>query len=442
MNRAITLSFALALLGVSGAAGQQTVIDGNGSDGARLDLALGYDLVRANAPPADCGCFNMSGGFVSGQLNLSSSLGIAGEFTEGHASTISSLGQDLTLSTFMAGPRVSWNHYRYVPFGEFMVGGAHAGDSYFPSSTSSASSATTLAYAPGGGLDINLNQRFAIRAFDARFLHTSFPNGVNGTQRQLQIETGFVVRFGGSRPAPHVMASSGVKPAKHISLRCTTTNQLVAAGQPVHVTAESSLDPEIYVLNYNWSTSGGTIRGDGTAITVDTGTLRPGTYEVDGRASLNSDPSNASSCKVTFQVTRASEAQDQMMMTKLAAPPGEGSSDNGARDHLQDLFFDYDQSDLRPDAVNSVVDDAAYLVSHPGIKLTIAGYADERGSAEYNIALGMQRAVITRNALVSAGVALERIQVISYGKERSFCSDDSDNCFQLNRRAQLVPDRK
>jgi peptidoglycan-associated lipoprotein len=129
-----------------------------------------------------------------------------------------------------------------------------------------------------------------------------------------------------------------------------------------------------------------------------------------------------------------------MMMTKLEAPPGEGGSDRGGRDHLQDMFFNYDQSDLRPDAANAVVDDAAYLVAHPGIKLTIAGYADERGSAEYNVALGMQRAVATRDALVAGGVALERIQVISYGKERSFCSDDTETCYQQNRRAQLVPE--
>jgi peptidoglycan-associated lipoprotein len=175
---------------------------------------------------------------------------------------------------------------------------------------------------------------------------------------------------------------------------------------------------------------------------VDTAKLQPGTYEVDGHAFLNADPSNASSCKVTFQVTRASEAQDAMMMTKLAAPPGESGSDRGTRDHLQDLFFNYDQSDLRPDAADAVVDNAAYLVAHPELKITIAGYADERGSAEYNIALGMQRAVATRDALVAGGVSLDRIEVISYGKERSFCSDDTENCFQMNRRAQVVPGGK
>jgi outer membrane protein OmpA-like peptidoglycan-associated protein len=442
MNRVIALSFVLTLMGASVASGQQTVIDGAPPSTSGFDLAIGYDFVRANAPPADCGCFNMNGGFVAGQANLSPWLGVAGEYSAGHASDISSLGQDLTLSTFMAGPRISWNHFRYVPFGEFLVGGAHGGDSYFPSSLSSATSANTFAYATGGGLDMNLNQRFAVRIFDARFLHTSLPNGVTGIQRQLQIEAGMVLRFGGSRPAPHMYKSAIAKEPKRITLQCSTTNQLVAAGQPVHISAEPSVDPDVFAVSYDWTTSGGLVRGFGNAITVDTAKLQPGTYEVDGHVFLNSDPSSASSCKVTFQVTRASEAEDQMMMTKLAAPPGEGGSDRGVRDHLEDLFFNYDQSDFRPDAANALVDDATYLIAHPEIKLTIAGYADERGSAEYNIALGMQRAVATRDALVAGGVSLDRIQVISYGKERTFCSDDTETCYQLNRRAQLVPERQ
>ena len=444
MKRVITLSFALTLMAGSIALGQQTVFAGSGAGvrDSHLDLAIGYNLVRANAPPADCGCFTMSGGYVAGQANLSPWLGVVGEFSGGHATNISSLGQDLTLSTYLAGPRISFSHYRYSPFGEFLAGGAHGGDSYFPSSTKAATSAGSFAYAVGGGFDWNWSERFGLRVFDARFLHTSLPNGANGTQRQLQITSGLVMHFGGSQPVQHFERIATAKRPKKLSLQCSTINQLVAAGQSVHISAEPSVDPDLFPLSYDWTTSGGHVRGFGNAITVDTASLRPGTYEVDGRAFLNSDPSNASSCKVAFQVTRASEAQDEMMMTKLEAPPGEGGSDRAVRDHLQDLFFNYDQSDLRPDAANAVVDDAAYLVAHPEVKLTIAGYADERGSAEYNIALGMQRAVATRDALVAGGVAVERIQVISYGKERSFCSDDTDNCYQLNRRAQLVPGGK
>lgn len=440
MKPAFAICFASALLAAAGASAQQTVIDSSSTvDSSRLDFSGGYNLINANAPPSECGCFTMNGGFVGGQLNFSSSFGLAGEVSAVHANKISALGQNLTLMTFMGGPRVAWPRYRAVPFGEFLVGGAHGSGSYFPTSTSSSTSAMSFAYSAGGGLDLNLNERFAIRAFDAKFLHTSLPNGVNATQRQLQIGVGMVMRLGGSGgPAPAILSRSEKEP-KRIFLSCSTTSQIVSAGQPVHITGETSIDPDLFAINYSWNTSGGAIHGDGSAIAIDTAKLQPGTYVVDGRAVLSAYPWNSSSCKVTFQVTRASEGQDQVLTTKFSAPPSNGGDDT-VRYHLRDLFFNYDESDLRSDALNSVVDDAAYLMAHPGVKITIAGYADERGSAEYNIALGMERAVNTRDALVSAGVAGSRINVISYGKERSFCFDDTEGCYQQNRRAQLVPD--
>lgn len=440
MKRAIALNIALTLLGATAAAGQQTAFDhSNGAASSQFDLAGGYSLVRANAPPGECGCFTMNGGFASGQLNFSRWMGVAGEFSAGHASNISSLGQNLTLTTFMGGPRVSWPRYRAVPFGEFLVGGARGSGSYFPSATSSTTSATSFAYAGGGGLDFNLNDRFSLRAFDAKFVHTAFPNGVNSSQRQLQIGVGLVMHFGGSRTSVPLSAPVVSKSPRHISLSCSVSNQLVAAGQPVHIMGETTLDPDLYTVAYNWSTSGGEIHGDGSVITIDTASLKPGTYQVDGRATLSSSPSNSSSCKVTFQITSAGDARGQILTTKFSAPPS-GSYDEGAREHLRDLFFNYDQADLRPDAVNAIREDAAYLIAHPGISLTIAGYADERGSAEYNVALGMERASAARDALAAIGVTPSRIRVISYGKERSFCSDDAESCYQQNRRAQLLPE--
>lgn len=91
-------------------------------------------------------------------------LSIAGEFTGGHANNISLLGQNLTLMTYMAGPRVSHPGHRLVPFGQVLFGGAHGSDSYFPTFTSSTSSASSWALSSGGGLDVNLTRRFAIRA--------------------------------------------------------------------------------------------------------------------------------------------------------------------------------------------------------------------------------------------------------------------------------------
>ena len=109
--------------------------------------------------------------------------------------------------------------------------------------------------------------------------------------------------------------------------------------------------------------------------------------------------------------------------------------------NVQDAFFDYDSYDLRPDAQASAVKAAAYLVAHPDIRVVIGGYCDDRGSAEYNLALGENRANAAKTALVTAGVAPARIRVVSYGKEKQFCTDETETCWQENRRAQFSLDR-
>ncbi len=108
---------------------------------------------------------------------------------------------------------------------------------------------------------------------------------------------------------------------------------------------------------------------------------------------------------------------------------------------MQDIFFDYDAYDVRSDAQGILSKDASYLVSHPNVKVLIGGYCDERGSNEYNLALGQNRADAAKNALVTAGVAATRIRVVSYGKEKPFCSESTEACWQQNRRAGFSLDQ-
>jgi len=110
-------------------------------------------------------------------------------------------------------------------------------------------------------------------------------------------------------------------------------------------------------------------------------------------------------------------------------------------ENVADIFFDYDSSDLRPDAQASAVKAASYLVARPDIRIVIGGYCDDRGSAEYNLALGENRANSAKTALVNAGVSPARIRVVSYGKEKQFCTDETEACWQQNRRAQFSLDR-
>ncbi len=108
---------------------------------------------------------------------------------------------------------------------------------------------------------------------------------------------------------------------------------------------------------------------------------------------------------------------------------------------VHDVFFDYDKSELRAQDSSVVDQDAAFLQQHTGMKIVIGGHCDERGSAEYNIALGQDRAVSLQKALEDKGVAPSRIRIISYGKEKPFCSESTEECWQQNRRDHLVVDR-
>ena len=129
----------------------------------------------------------------------------------------------------------------------------------------------------------------------------------------------------------------------------------------------------------------------------------------------------------------------------VPSAPDNGNGDMGSEaafhQNVQDLFYDYDSFDLRPDAQSSVTNAANYLNAHPAIKVLIGGYCDDRGSAEYNITLGENRANAAKTALVSAGVSGSRLRVVSYGKEKQFCSEENEQCWQQNRRAQFSLDR-
>ncbi len=122
-------------------------------------------------------------------------------------------------------------------------------------------------------------------------------------------------------------------------------------------------------------------------------------------------------------------------------PTNTMSAEEEFRANMQDIFFDYDAYDVRADGQGILSKDASYLASHPNVKVVIGGYCDERGSNEYNLALGQNRADAAKNALVTAGVAAGRIRVVSYGKEKPFCSESSEACWQQNRRAGFSLDQ-
>ena len=106
--------------------------------------------------------------------------------------------------------------------------------------------------------------------------------------------------------------------------------------------------------------------------------------------------------------------------------------------NVKDVFFDYDSYAVRPDAQQQLASNAAFLKQHPNWKFTIEGHCDERGSTEYNLALGDSRANSTREALTQNGVSAANVKTISYGKEKPFCNESNEACWQQNRRAHFV----
>jgi peptidoglycan-associated lipoprotein len=109
-----------------------------------------------------------------------------------------------------------------------------------------------------------------------------------------------------------------------------------------------------------------------------------------------------------------------------------------ANPNLNDIHFDFDKYNIRPGDATVLDANAAWLKSNPGNLVLIEGHCDERGTNEYNLALGERRAKSTMNYLVSQGVQASRITIISYGKERPVCTEHNESCWLKNRRAHFL----
>jgi len=122
--------------------------------------------------------------------------------------------------------------------------------------------------------------------------------------------------------------------------------------------------------------------------------------------------------------------------------PQERKTLNDALARLEDALFDYDKSTIRPDARTVLHDDFGVirdiLANYPNQKLVIEGHCDERGSEEYNLALGDRRARAAQEFFVSMGIPESQLNLISYGKDHPVCTDKSEDCWQKNRRAHVT----
>jgi peptidoglycan-associated lipoprotein len=105
---------------------------------------------------------------------------------------------------------------------------------------------------------------------------------------------------------------------------------------------------------------------------------------------------------------------------------------------LRDVYFDFDRYDVTGDARQTLQANAQWMKNNPSARIEIEGHCDERGTNEYNLALGARRAQAVRDYLVSLGISAERLSTISYGEEIPVCTEKNEACWQKNRRARFV----
>jgi len=218
-------------------------------------------------------------------------------------------------------------------------------------------------------------------------------------------------------PAPAPTAPPVALPAPTAKLTASPT--LVTAGDQVVLT---------------WSTT------DASTVTID------GVGDVPTSGVKTVTPTSSTTYHLLAKGTGGT-AEASVRVTVNAPPPvvapvNTMSAEEGFNANVQAIFFDYDSYGVRGDAQATLSHDASYLTSHPNVRVLIGGYCDERGSNEYNLALGQNRAESAMKALVNAGVAASRIRVISYGKEKPFCTESTESCWQKNRRAGFTLDRQ
>ena len=194
----------------------------------------------------------------------------------------------------------------------------------------------------------------------------------------------------------------------------------------------------------NWRTTNATsvsIDGIGQVNVNGTQTVSPANSTNFHLVAKGDGGTTEANVRVTVRVAQLPTMDGGAGSGDASATSGSMGSEAEFHANVQDVFFDYDSADIRADAETAISTSARYLAAHPSVKVLIAGYCDDRGSAEYNITLGENRAESAKTALVSAGVSPNRIRVVSYGKERQFCTEDTEACWQQNRRDEFKLDR-
>jgi peptidoglycan-associated lipoprotein len=178
----------------------------------------------------------------------------------------------------------------------------------------------------------------------------------------------------------------------------------------------------------NWSRSAWTVVAGSAALAVFlTGCPKKPQTAVQS-ASEQTRP-GAESPQAVEEVAPPVAAEERPVAPPTPQPPAAG---------LADVYFDFDRSDITPAARTALEQNGKWLMGRGNVQVRIEGYCDERGTNEYNLALGERRAEAVKRVLVAMGVPASSLSTISYGEEQPVCRDHQESCWQKNRRAHLA----
>jgi peptidoglycan-associated lipoprotein len=211
-----------------------------------------------------------------------------------------------------------------------------------------------------------------------------------------------------------------------------------APGPPVcKLTAEPAAIEQGKSVTLSWTSQ------NATEVSIDPGLgkqLTEGSTTASPEASTtyiltSKGPGGSATCTARITVSPAVPPAPSVSEENIG---GGGGAAGGWTAEVKDIFFDYDSADLRPDSQQSLTADAALFKAHPGVAINIEGNCDQRGSEEYNLGLGQRRANAARDFLVNLGTPANSISTISYGKDRLTCTENTEDCWQQNRRDHLA----
>lgn len=213
---------------------------------------------------------------------------------------------------------------------------------------------------------------------------------------------------------------------------------VTAKVQPPPPPAQPTVTLNVYPSDIN--------QGQSAKLTWEAQNATNVTIEPIGGVASNGSQTVSPSESTTYRIVATGPggtADNTARLTVNAPPPAAAVAPSPTLQELfdrnvKDAFFAYDSYNVDTETTQILASDATFLQQHPDVNFTVVGHCDERGSEEYNLALGASRAQAVKEALVGQGISGQRIATNSVGKEKPFCTDSNEECWHLNRRGHFT----